>query len=296
MPPRVPSLTTTLGSRREGSLECTPEGSRHRNDSRHRREFSAGQGRTRLTPSTATEVVVQRGDHTLALGPWCEATELLGVRLRGLPRRRAEIDLDSHRPGDAVQRVDRRVGIRAFKLGDRRLADAGELRELGLGQAQVVAYPAQLEFYGELRFDRHPQHRALFGLERARRTWREYALLQVRLEPQLQRFLRFVLDVVAWRREGVAARAGREVCQQVLAFLGHDCREAHGYLRNLMPACFSMLLSVPIGKSPRCIGTVTRPAFVGWRYCACEPFVRTRSQPPAFRAATTSRAVTLYPS
>src|SRR5438477_8281134 len=52
-----------------------------------------------------------------------------------------------------------------------------------------------------------------------------------------------------------------------------------GHLRNLMPAAFSMLLSVPMGKSPGCIGTVTRPDLVGWRYWACEPFVRTRSQP-----------------
>src|SRR5207245_2480027 len=51
-------------------------------------------------------------------------------------------------------------------------------------------------------------------------------------------------------KRGVAARTGREVRQQVLAFLGHDCRVAHGHLRNLMPACFSMLLSVPTGKSP----------------------------------------------
>jgi len=30
-----------------------------------------------------------------------------------------------------------------------------------------------------------------------------------------------------------------------------------------MPAAFSMLLSVPIGKSPGCIGTVRRPGLVG---------------------------------
>src|SRR5207245_9751109 len=94
-------------------------------------------------------------------------------------------------------------------------------------------------------------------------------------------------------KRGVAARTGREVRQQVLAFLGHDCRVAHGHLRNLMPAAFSMLFSVPIGKSPGCIGTVTRPDLVGWRYCACEPFVRTRSQPSALRATPTSRAVML---
>src|SRR6266849_7382108 len=186
-------------------------------------------------------MVAHGGDHALALRTWREATELLGVRLHGLRRRRAEIDLDSHRPGDAVQRVDRRVGIRAFELSDRGLADAGELRELGLGHTQVLAHPAQFQLHGELRVDRYPEQGALAGLEGTRRTWREHALLQVRLEPQLQRFLRFVLDVVAWRREGVAARAGREVCQQVLAFLGYDCRIAHGHLRNLMPAAFSML-------------------------------------------------------
>ena len=83
------------------------------------------------------------------------------------------------------------------------------------------------------------------------------------LEPQFQCFLRLVLDVAAGRGEGVAARSSGEVRHQILAFFGRDCRVAHGHLRNLMPAAFSMLLSVPIGKSPGCIATVTRPDFVG---------------------------------
>src|SRR2546426_9952597 len=204
-----------------------------------------------------------------------------------------EIDLSSHRTRYPVERVDRRVGVRAFELGNRGLADAGELCELGLGEAEVLAHPAQLQLHGELRVDRYPEQGTLAGLEGTRRTWREHALLQVGLEPQLQCFLRFVLDVAALRRESVAATAGREACQQVFGFFGFDCPGAHRPLRHLMPAAFSMLLSVPIGKSPGCIGTVARHGLVGWRYCACEPFVRTRSQPSALKAATTYRAVML---
>jgi hypothetical protein len=89
-----------------------------------------------------------------------------------------EIDLDSHRAGDPVERIDRRIRVGAFELGDRGLADAGELRELGLGEAKVLAHPAQFQLHGELRFDGHPEDRALSGLERARRPWREHAFLQ----------------------------------------------------------------------------------------------------------------------
>src|SRR5882762_10157860 len=49
-------------------------------------------------------------------------------------------------------------------------------------------------------------------------------------------------DHARGRREGLAASAGREVRQHVLAFLGPDCRVSHGHFRNWMPACLSMLL------------------------------------------------------
>src|SRR2546422_10161693 len=84
-----------------------------------------------------------------------------------------EIDLSSHRTRYPVERVDRRVGVRAFELGNRGLADAGELCELGLGEAEVLAHPAQLQLHGELRVDRYPEQGTLAGLEGTRRTWRE---------------------------------------------------------------------------------------------------------------------------
>src|SRR2546428_14036860 len=138
-----------------------------------------------------------------------------------------EIDLSSHRTRYPVERVDRRVGVRAFELGNRGLADAGELCELGLGEAEVLAHPAQLQLHGELRVDRYPEQGTLAGLEGTRRTWREHALLQVGLEPQLQCFLPFVLDVAALGRENVAAMAGPGACQSGSSFLGYGWRVVH---------------------------------------------------------------------
>src|SRR5438128_6742531 len=100
---------------------------------------------------------------------------------------------------------------------------------------RVLAHPAQFQLPGELGFDRYPEYGALAGLQRPRRPRRQHALLQVRLEPKLQGFLRVVLDVVAGRRESVAASACREVRQQVLALFGYDRWVPHAHLRKMMP-------------------------------------------------------------
>src|SRR5437868_3491611 len=56
-----------------------------------------------------------------------------------------------------------------------------------------------------------------------------------------------------------------------------------------MPACFSMLLSVPIGISRTGCGTVTRPGFTGCLNCLWLPTCATSYQPSCFKRCTTSR-------
>jgi len=56
-----------------------------------------------------------------------------------------------------------------------------------------------------------------------------------------------------------------------------------------MPACFSMLLSVPIGISRTGCGTVTRPGFTGCLNCLWLPTCATSYQPSCFKRCMTSR-------
>jgi hypothetical protein len=56
-----------------------------------------------------------------------------------------------------------------------------------------------------------------------------------------------------------------------------------------MPACFSMLLSVPIGISRTGCGTVTRPGFTGCLNCLWLPTWATSYQPSCFKPCMTSR-------
>jgi hypothetical protein len=56
-----------------------------------------------------------------------------------------------------------------------------------------------------------------------------------------------------------------------------------------MPACFSMLLSVPIGISRTGCGTVTRPVFTGCLNCLWLPTCATTYQPSCFKRCMTSR-------
>src|SRR5471030_2188855 len=161
--------------------------------------------RRELARSFAAQVVAQLAEDALSGWARCQLAQLLRVGLHRIRGRGLEIDLRAHGAGDAVQRLDRRIRVRAFELGNGRLADAGELREFGLRQAQVLAHPAQLQLHGELWLDRDPEHRSLASLEGPRWPRREPPVLQVRLKPQLQGFLRLVLDGVARRREGLTA-------------------------------------------------------------------------------------------
>ena len=56
-----------------------------------------------------------------------------------------------------------------------------------------------------------------------------------------------------------------------------------------MPACFSMLLSVPIGISRTGCGTVTRPGFTGCLNCLWLPRCATSYQPSCCKRWMTSR-------
>src|SRR5882762_4731199 len=56
-----------------------------------------------------------------------------------------------------------------------------------------------------------------------------------------------------------------------------------------MPACFSMLLSVPIGISRTGCGTVTRPGFTGCLNCLWLPTCATSYQSSCFKRCMTSR-------
>src|SRR5712672_644933 len=56
-----------------------------------------------------------------------------------------------------------------------------------------------------------------------------------------------------------------------------------------MPACFSMLLSVPIGMSRTGCGTVTRPGFSECLNCLWLPTCATSYQPSCFKRCMTSR-------
>src|SRR6267154_2614378 len=56
-----------------------------------------------------------------------------------------------------------------------------------------------------------------------------------------------------------------------------------------MPACFSMLLSVPIGISRTGCGTVTRPGFTARLNCLWLPTCATSYQPSRFKRCMTSR-------
>jgi hypothetical protein len=56
-----------------------------------------------------------------------------------------------------------------------------------------------------------------------------------------------------------------------------------------MPACFSMLLSVPIGISRTGRGTVTRPGFTGCWNCLWLPTCATSYQPSCFNRRMISR-------
>ena len=56
-----------------------------------------------------------------------------------------------------------------------------------------------------------------------------------------------------------------------------------------MPACFWMLLSVPIGISRTGCGTVTRPIFTGCLNCLWLPTCATSNQPSCFKRRMTSR-------
>jgi len=56
-----------------------------------------------------------------------------------------------------------------------------------------------------------------------------------------------------------------------------------------MPACFSMLLSVPIGISRTGCATVTRPGFTGCLNCLWLPTCATSYQPSCFKRCMTSR-------
>src|SRR3981081_203091 len=56
-----------------------------------------------------------------------------------------------------------------------------------------------------------------------------------------------------------------------------------------MPACFSMLLSVPIGISRTGCGTVTRPGLTGCLNCLWLPTCATSYQPSCFKRCMTSR-------
>jgi hypothetical protein len=56
-----------------------------------------------------------------------------------------------------------------------------------------------------------------------------------------------------------------------------------------MPACFWMLLSVPIGISRTGCGTVTRPVFTGCLNCLWLPTCATSYQPSCFKRCMTSR-------
>jgi hypothetical protein len=56
-----------------------------------------------------------------------------------------------------------------------------------------------------------------------------------------------------------------------------------------MPACFSMLLSVPIGISRTGCGTVTRPGLTGCLNCLWLPTWATSYQPSSFKRCMTSR-------
>lgn len=61
-----------------------------------------------------------------------------------------------------------------------------------------------------------------------------------------------------------------------------------------MPACFSMLLSVPIGISRKGCGTVTRPGFTGCLNCLWLPRCATSYQPSCFKRWMTSRLDTTH--
>src|SRR5439155_21051164 len=56
-----------------------------------------------------------------------------------------------------------------------------------------------------------------------------------------------------------------------------------------MPACFSMLLSVPIGIPRTGCGSVTRPGFTGCLNCLWLPTCATSYQPSSFKRCMTSR-------
>src|SRR5271155_5181788 len=57
----------------------------------------------------------------------------------------------------------------------------------------------------------------------------------------------------------------------------------------LLPACFSMLLSVPIGTSRTGCGTVTRPGLIGYLNCLWRPTWATSYQPSCFKRCMSSR-------
>src|SRR3979411_749118 len=61
-----------------------------------------------------------------------------------------------------------------------------------------------------------------------------------------------------------------------------------------MTACFSMLLSVPIGISRTGCGTVTRPGFTGCLNCLWLPTCATSYQPSCFKRCMTSRLDTRH--
>src|SRR5467141_1275943 len=120
LPSRLPRSVPSLTYAPEGMREGTREGRHLHVDACFRRHLPAhtqcGVVRSELARSPAGQLVAHGRDHPLALGTWRKTTELLGVRLHRLACGRMEIDLSSHRTRDAVERVDRRVGVRAFKL------------------------------------------------------------------------------------------------------------------------------------------------------------------------------------
>src|ERR1700680_3537940 len=61
-----------------------------------------------------------------------------------------------------------------------------------------------------------------------------------------------------------------------------------------MPACFSMLLSVPIGIFRTGCDTVTRPGFTGLLTCLWLPPSATSYQPSCFKRWMTSRLDTTH--
>ncbi len=163
------------------------------------------------------------GYWVLGTGYWVLRT---GERGSARPFAFAEVDLEVHAEGvgDLLEGVE--SWVRAFGLEevDRLARDSQSLAELGLGEAEVLALPAEGEADRERGGDRH-----LDGLAAGPPTWTRGRLaeVEVRLEPSVEGFGGFGDDVLARSGEGLAAGTVREVRKEVSALPGHRSEIVH---------------------------------------------------------------------